>query len=561
LDDVVEVVEDVGEAFVDGVSSAAEFAAELAEEALDAAVDGLTSIADAALWVGNAAVEAAADAASAFGDVATEFGEAFATGVSDAAGAVAGVAGDVLSTAIDTTLSALDDSGFFDVLEVATLTMLDVEYDSETGLSVDYGLEGVYGFGVRIGEGGVSADVDIGGVGAEAGYGPNGLVAGVSAGLDFGPLPNAELHVSIDDDGDLGIGGRAEAYLPSPAGFSGGEVAVDYQETDEGFRLDASATARHYAPTGTYAGAGVHTSYEEDAQGYHTNVGVHAELGQLGGPEVSTSIDYDEFRQGDVTGSGVSVSAAVSGAGMEAGGTISYAHVETGDGDEFDVFSGSAYASGAGVSASGQATVISGPDGVSVDGDLDVGLVDPASAVTQVADVSGVHVTDIIEVPDLPAAEALAVLDEFDAPDVVPPVVPDATAPAVDGIPDDAFAVDEPVPADVLPIDAFADEAVVGIVPSLPEMVPDTVVFVEDVVGTPVISPPVEAVPQPPVVPPVVDVEPTPSFEPQAAAPPAVEPAPEPEPIFVPEPSDAADAASAALDAAFGIVDDALDGG
>jgi hypothetical protein len=315
------------------------------------------------------------------------FFEDFGGGVLDTAGwfveevaapiyeEVAPIVDDVFTAVGENVLGPLDDVGFFDVVDTATLGLIDAEYDSETGFGLEVGIEDVWGFGVQVGEGGISGDIDAGIAGVEGGWTDEGFEVGASVGIDYGPLPSADIGISVDEEGQFGIEGRAEAYLPTPAGFVGGEVAGAYQETPEGFQVSGELTGRYFAPSGTYAGAGVHASYEEDAEGYSTEVGVHGEVGQLGVGEVRGEINYTEGREGDVTYQGVGAEVEAEGYGLEAGAAVDYTHLETPEG-EFDVVSGEGYVEGYGVSAEGEAAVTSGPDGVSftADGDIETDL-------------------------------------------------------------------------------------------------------------------------------------------------------------------------------------------
>ena len=360
-------------------------------------------------------VDTAADVVEGVGEGFADLGDAFVD------------AGEFTLDAFDTGLTFLEDVGFFDVVDYATVGLVDIEYD-DSGFSLDLGIEDVIGYGIEIGENGVSFEADYVGSGFEVAVGADGFTAAASLGVDWGPLPNASARVNVDDEGQLGAAGKAEVYIPHPAGLSGGEVEGSYQETEEGFRVEGSLTGRHYAPSGTYAGAGVHASHERFADGYSTTVGLHGEAGQLGGPEVRASIDYTESRDGDVETSGVRVSAQGEVApGVSAESSLSYTHVETPEG-ELDIVSGSAAVSGAGADVAASTTVVSGPGGLSIDGEADVDLGrDPIEVARSAADAAGIDIPDLPEVPDVPrlpdVARSAARATGVDIPDV--PDLPD----------------------------------------------------------------------------------------------------------------------------------------
>jgi hypothetical protein len=279
------------------------------------------AIGDAVEWVGDAIVDAAEWVGEAFVDAAEWTGEAFLD------------VGDAFLTALDDTV--------FEVVDVATFGLVDVDYDNGN-FSAEFGIDDVAGWGVSIGESGFAAEASAFGIGSgELAINEDGFDAGVQLGIDWGPLPYFDGHVALDD-GNFSAGGEIHAYLPTPAGFVGGELAAGFEETDDGFRVEGSATAGYYAPTGTYAKGGVHANYEEDADGYSTEVGLHGEVGQLGLGSVRGSIDYHEGREGDVRTEGVTVSGEVETLDFEAGASVGYEHIETLDG-EFDVVRGEAH--------------------------------------------------------------------------------------------------------------------------------------------------------------------------------------------------------------------------
>jgi hypothetical protein len=183
--------------------------------------DALGSLAGDVIDVGADVFSAAGDVAMASFDVAGAGWDAFGDAATSVTFGIADTFGDVwdvgvlgvgelaFDAVIDPTLTAMEDSGFFDVLQVATIGMVEVEY-SDAGLSMNYGIEDVFGFGVAIGEHGIAADVDTFGAGVDAAIGDEGFSAGGSLGWDWGPLPSADAHVYVDPDVGIGIGSNAQ---------------------------------------------------------------------------------------------------------------------------------------------------------------------------------------------------------------------------------------------------------------------------------------------------------------------------------------------------------------
>lgn len=362
--------------------------------------------------IGDAVVDVVDAVGGGLGDIAEWTADALATAGEWAAGAAIDTVEwhlDATLDAGDTFLTALDDSGMFDAIDTVTVGLIDIQYD-DSGFSFNYGIEDVFGFGVKVGEGGVGADFDTVFSSYEASVGEDGVRVGGSSGIDFGPFPYYGGHASVDEDADLGVGGEGHLYLPTPVGMAGGELAGDYQETDDGYVVSGSVTGGYYAPTGTYTKGGVHASYEEDADGYRSNVGLHGEVGQTGGGSIKSSIDYTEGRQGDVSYEGVSVRGEVGAMGMSAGGELGYQHVETRDG-EYDVVSGDIFGEAGGQRLTVGGAIIAGPDGVEVEGDLDFEA-DPLGAVNMAAGYAGVGEGSLPDgigpIPDVSGSDDIA---------------------------------------------------------------------------------------------------------------------------------------------------------
>jgi len=357
-DDVADVVVDVVEGVAGAVGDAVDW---VTEAAADAAEWGAEAVVDAAVWAGEATLDS------------TDF-----------------------------FLTTLDDSGFFDVVDGVTVGLIDLDYE-DGGFSAQIGIEDVFGVGLDVSEDGFGLDVDYVVAGYEVTVDDDGFGMAGSLGMDWGPLPYAEAHVSVDENANFGLGGEVHLYIPTPAGVMvGGEVAGDFQQTDDGYRVSGSLTGGSYAATGTYAKGGVHASYEEDADGYRTVIGIHGEVGQVGAGSVKGSIDYVDGRDGDIRTEGVFASGSVATEyGGEVSGTVGYQHIETPDGD-FDVVTGEVDASYGGQSASANAGVVVGPDGdVAAFGDADVEWSDdPLTVIGTAADLAGVGSSAIPGIAD-----------------------------------------------------------------------------------------------------------------------------------------------------------------
>jgi hypothetical protein len=292
-------------------------------------------------------------------------GESFVAG----AGIAANFAGGVFQATVPQgLLEAVDDTGVFDAVDTVTGGIVDINAD-DGNFDFQIGDPDVFGVGVHSGADGFDSDFNVGVVGGHVASNADGSFdIGADVGVNWGPLPNFGAHVSQDSEGQIGVSGRAELYIPTPAGLVGGEVEGKYQETPEGFEVSGSATGRYFSPAGGYVGAGVHGAYGEDADGYHANIGVHGEVGIVGGPEVRGTIDYNEGREGDVSYQGVSTSAQAKAYGLEAGVSGSYTHVETPDGD-FDAFEGAGSLGGFGQKGAVGGSVLSGPQGTTTNFD------------------------------------------------------------------------------------------------------------------------------------------------------------------------------------------------
>jgi hypothetical protein len=355
-DDAVDFVEDVGDAVSDGV----DWVVDAAGNVVDAVVQTAEDIAQAAAEAAAAAAEAAADAAQATWTAAQDAYEAVGTATS---AVINPVLDEVVSPVGDALLGGLEDSGFFDVVDYASLGIVDMSY-GDSGFTLDFGIDDIYGYTFNAGNGGFALSGELGGQHLGASLNDDGIGASAAVGIDWGPLPYTEGHASIEADGDVGAGGEWQGYFPLPGGMVGGHTAAEYQETDDGFRTSWDVTPGIYEPTGEYVGVGTHGSYSEDEDGYQFNVGVHAEAGQDGVVDARASLDYDEARRGDVHTQGVSASAHVEDelTHTSVDGRIGYQHTETSEGD-FDTLYAQGRVSAPGVEVGGQVAGTLGPDG------------------------------------------------------------------------------------------------------------------------------------------------------------------------------------------------------
>jgi hypothetical protein len=434
----VGAAEDVGEAAVDGVEWVVDEAGKLVQVVVDTAED----IAEAAAEAAEAAAEAAAAAAQATWSAAQD---TYSAATTAAAAVMDPVLDNVVSPVGDALLGGLEDSGFFDVVDYASVGLIDMSYEHGAGFTLDFGIDDLVGYNLNLGNGGVALSGEVAGQHLGGSLNDDGFGASAAVGIDWGPLPYTEGHASLQSDGDLGAGGEWQGYFPLPGGMVGGHTAADYQETDDGFQTSWDVTPGVYEPTGEYVGVGTHGSYREDADGYAFNVGVHAEAGQDGVVSARGSLDYDEARQGDIRTQGVSASAHVEDelTHTSVDGKIGYQHTETSEGD-FDTLYAEGRVSAPGVEVGGRVQGTIGPDGdVTVGG---AGYVDAAGY--QVAahgeatmGPGGVHASGGIDELETPYGG----LD--DLPDRVPGFddVPGGLLP--DGMAPDGMALDDMLPS------------------------------------------------------------------------------------------------------------------
>jgi hypothetical protein len=344
---------------------------------------------DTASDIGDAAVDAVETAAAPFvdtaeavvdtgGDIFGGFVDTFTPVIEDVGAAAWDVGSSVLTT--------VDDMGGFDAVNAFTLGAVDLSFeDGQFNAGIDLGPIATVGIG--FGEQGFDASAEAVGQSVGVSYDGDSFAAQAEVGIDFGPLPHAEGEISVDDSGNFGIEGEGTLYVPTPAGLVGGTAGGYYQETDEGFETGGHIEGGYISPAGVEVKAGASIDYGEDAEGYHLETEAHGEVGIIGGPHVGAGVGYEEGREGDVSYQGVHVEAEAGAYGAEVGVSGDYQHVETPEG-EFESYSGSVSASAAGVGVEAEGGVISGPDGTTTYGSIDVDA-DAGDLVGSVAGVVG----------------------------------------------------------------------------------------------------------------------------------------------------------------------------
>ena len=180
------------------------------------------AVEDAVEWVG----QAAEDVVEAVVDVVEDVVEV----VEDVAEAVV----DVVEDVVDWTLTVAD-TVIFDPVDFITGGVIDVDYEdgqltgelnlgiASVGISVgEQGFDAHAGFDIGVASGNISLSSD------------EGFSVGGSLGVDWGPLPYAEGHMTIGADGAISIGGQVQATLPLPFGSIGGEVSGELSRNADG---------------------------------------------------------------------------------------------------------------------------------------------------------------------------------------------------------------------------------------------------------------------------------------------------------------------------------------
>lgn len=250
--------------------------------------------------------------------------------VGDGAAAVGAAAVDFAGQTLETTLSLVDDT-VFDTVEFISFDTIAVDYTDGT-FGVSIGIDGLSSVGISVGEDGLDASVDLGLANFEAGVGPDGVSLEGSAGIDFGPLPYAEGHLSITGDGDVMINGHAQGTIPIPGGILSGEASAGFVRTDEGWGAYLEADGTYTLPSGTVFGAGVQAGYSETAEGSHTTLGLEGSVSSPGIGSAGGSVGYDRVEADGTIVEQFRADGYADGFGARIEGEAEYVGIETAEG-------------------------------------------------------------------------------------------------------------------------------------------------------------------------------------------------------------------------------------
>jgi hypothetical protein len=287
-----------------------------------------------------------------------------ASDVVDAAGDAAEAAVEAVETVAGSAADAVDDY-VLDPVDYITGGIVNVDWDGGM-FSASVGIRGVASAGVKVGEQGFGAYQDSLLSSASIDVSGDGLELSGSAGIPIGPLPYAETHINVSDDGAVDIGGRWQGTIPTPVGLLSTEGEYEFQRTPDGAwaaGLDAEGTLM--MPSGTYVGGGVSVHHVETADGDSmTSVGVTGVVGEKGVGEVGGGIGYQHIEQDGVEIDIVTGEGYASGFGLKVEGEAGYTRIETEDGTTVEHFEASGSAEGYGMSASAEAEYL----GVTQDG-------------------------------------------------------------------------------------------------------------------------------------------------------------------------------------------------
>ncbi len=240
-------------------------------------------------------VEGAAEDVVEFLDDA---GDAVSDAVEDAWDAVEDAWNSTVGPVVDEVLETLEEAGIFDLIDDVTLGVIDIEYDGEN-LSVELGIEGVAEIGIEIGSDGLFVDVDTLVGGANVGIGSDGsLDVGIEVGIEG--IAAVEGSVGVDGDGNVSFEYDVEVHIPDPSGGTIDlEASAGFEEFDDGFLVEGSATVGYTTVGGQTVGIGVHGSHEQHGDESTTTIGVHGHGGQKGIAEGYFSLDHTTDRDGD----------------------------------------------------------------------------------------------------------------------------------------------------------------------------------------------------------------------------------------------------------------------
>jgi len=321
---------------------------------------------------------------------------------------------DVAEDVADWTLNVLDDT-VFDTVDFLTGGVIDVDYDDgQFTAGLDIGIASV---GISIGEQGFSAEAgfDVGLASGEISYdSDDGFAASGSLGVDWGPLPYAEGHLTIGTDGSVSIGGEFQASLPLPFGEISFETSGGFERNPDGSWGAYSDAALDVDGAFGDLHLATDTRLEGDASGVRFESNLDAEAGMFG-----AEVRGGGTIAGSVAADGSRDLSAEARAGMSAGdkdidARAGFAHAVDASGVAIDVLTGAVI-----VGQDGATVLTAGGNVVSTQG-LGASSVTADGWVDAVGDQTPRAVTD--------SSSALS-----------------GTPTGVSGVPDDAIA---PVPAD-----------------------------------------------------------------------------------------------------------------
>ena len=177
--------------------------------------------------------------------------------------------GGVVEGVVDTVEDIADDPGgwfadtvdeyVFDTVDFVTAGAVNIDYEDGT-FSASAGIDGVASYGVSVGEDGfeMSGEFDVGIASGEVSLGDEGFTGSASAGVDWGPLPYAEGHVEVSENGDISVGGQVQGTIPTPYGIvSGSAEGGFYRNEDGSWGANVAADGSIITPAGVTVGANV----------------------------------------------------------------------------------------------------------------------------------------------------------------------------------------------------------------------------------------------------------------------------------------------------------------
>ncbi|MDO8362243.1 MAG: hypothetical protein Q7V88_05055 [Actinomycetota bacterium] len=385
FDVFVEAAEEVGgaiadgvEAVADGVEGAVETVVETAETVVEGAVD---QVVEAATTVTETAIDWFAEAAQ-----------------------------DAGTWALETT-----DDYVFDTVDFITDGAVDLDYDDgQFSANVDLGIASA---GVSIGEDGFDghASANVGIAAASVSYEDGSFESSASAGVDWGPLPYAEGHLNISEDGTVDVGGKVQATIPTPIGVLDGSVEGGYHQLPDGsWGAYGGADATLYTPTGVTVSAGGEVSYEVEADGDEVfHAGGYVGAGLIGGPSVEVGGEYHSIEDDGTYTQGGSGYVEGQAYGIEGRAEGSYNSVTDADGNVTETYEGSIEGSGYGhqVGAGGsyvEQTNADGTSSTSADGWVDVDGLDTDALLGQATNFLGDQAGGLGDAVGLPDTSSIS---------------------------------------------------------------------------------------------------------------------------------------------------------